>query len=907
MFNRLVCSLVSPLGGTAAKLAVAVVLVGSMASAVPASAPQLQTVEPNVYQATLQNGLRVIVVRNTLAPAVATDMTYLVGSRDDPSDVPGMAHAQEHMMFRGTKNLSTSELGTLATALGGAFNAGTSDTLTQYQFTVPAADLDAVLRVEADRMRDVLDAQKEWQNERGAIEQEVSRDDSSPNQRFFQDVQNIALAGTPYAHDGVGTRAAFDALTGPRIKQFYEKWYAPNNAVFVIAGDVDPATTLAQVRARFDSIPRRAVPEHEHANLRPLKRTVLKRTWTLIYPFATVGYRMPGVESPDFLPSFVLLSIMDAQRGPLRPLADTGEALDAQFITQPYVPETQLAFAAAALNPGSDPSAMTARLEHIVAEVAKNGVPRELFETTKRQLINGQEESRNSLESLASDWATTLADDHEPSIVREQKLIADVTLADVDRVARTYFDPSHAIVAALTPTSSASSSNAPAPQRQGPENPLGSQPSVSHVPEWAASLLDHPSVPPSELAPVRTTLSNGISLIVQHETISNAVFVFGRVKSEEDLQEPQGKEGITSLLDAIYPYGTTTLDRVAFQRAQDDLDTEINAGTSFAMQSTPAQFERGIALLAQNELHPRLDNAVFQVAKERTLAALQTSLNSADTIATRRAAEKLLPAGDPALRAPTLASVGSISLDDVRAYHDAVLRPDLATIVVIGNISAEAAKNAVEKAFGAWHAEGPAPNLELPPVPVNPPAQVTMQLPIEQTFARFTQTVPLSATDADYYPLLVGNAIFGGGSTGPEQSRLFRDLRQNSGLVYNVSSSLGSTGKRSQFQVEFASSPSNVGRISSLIDAEIAKMQTEPVGAFELALVKASLVRRTIVGGASMGAIGGALLNDASNGLPLDQDERDAKQYLRADAPSIQAAFAKYVHPENFVRVIEGP
>ena len=118
----------------------------------------------DVLKATLRNGLTVVIVRKTLAPVVSTDLSYLVGSRDDPPDMPGMAHAQEHMMFRGTKNLATSELGTIATALGGDFNAQTSDMTTQYQFTVPAADLDAVLRIESDRMRDVLDAQSQWQN-----------------------------------------------------------------------------------------------------------------------------------------------------------------------------------------------------------------------------------------------------------------------------------------------------------------------------------------------------------------------------------------------------------------------------------------------------------------------------------------------------------------------------------------------------------------------------------------------------------------------------------------------------------------------------------------------------------------------------------------------------------------------
>ncbi|MBV9439746.1 MAG: insulinase family protein, partial [Candidatus Eremiobacteraeota bacterium] len=106
-------------------LALAVLLARGAPQAQPSTA-----VASDVTTATLANGLRVVIVRSTLAPVVATEMTYLVGSRDDPPGVPGMAHAQEHMMFRGTRDLSSNQLGTIATALGGEFNAGTSELTT---------------------------------------------------------------------------------------------------------------------------------------------------------------------------------------------------------------------------------------------------------------------------------------------------------------------------------------------------------------------------------------------------------------------------------------------------------------------------------------------------------------------------------------------------------------------------------------------------------------------------------------------------------------------------------------------------------------------------------------------------------------------------------------------------------
>jgi len=482
----------------------------------------------DVLKATLRNGMRVVIVRNAIGPVVSTEMTYLVGSRDDPAGVPGMAHAQEHMMFRGTKNLSTSELGTVATALGGDFNASTTDTTTQYQFTVPAADLDAVLRIESDRMRDVLDEQSQWQNERGAIEQEVLRDESEPGADFFSAVHAIAFAGTPYGHEGVGTRAAFDRLTGPQIKAFHDRWYAPNNALLVIAGDIDPARTLEQVRGRFEGIPSRPVPAHEAAHLKPIARAVLERPSTLVYPLAVVGYRFPGLDNPDFLASFVLQGVLGASRGPLRALVDTGEALDGSWLALPYVPEAQLAFATAALRPGADAARETQRLEAITAAYAQHGVPRELFESTRRRLIADQEISRNSISALASDWSTTIALDREPSIAHEQELIAKVTLADVNRVAKQYLDPKHAIIGALTPSDKASQSGAATGSQQGPEKPLAAQPPVTHLPDWAEQLVRHITAPPAAQLPLPIKLANGLTLIVQPTTISDSVFLYAR-------------------------------------------------------------------------------------------------------------------------------------------------------------------------------------------------------------------------------------------------------------------------------------------------------------------------------------------------------------------------------------------
>src|SRR5215470_1192521 len=238
-----------------------------------APAPKQAPPEPGVLRATLPNGLRVVLVRNTLAPVVATAVNYYVGSDETPPGFPGTAHAQEHMMFRGSPGLSTDQLAAIGAVMGGNFNANTRESITQYLFTVPADDLDVALHIEASRMAGALDSDKDWNEERGAIEQEVAQDLSSPFYVMYKRLREIAFAGTTYEHDALGTRPSFDKTSGAMLRTFHDKWYAPNNALLIIVGDLDPAKTLASVRTLFGGIKAKKLPARPAFVPKPLKAT----------------------------------------------------------------------------------------------------------------------------------------------------------------------------------------------------------------------------------------------------------------------------------------------------------------------------------------------------------------------------------------------------------------------------------------------------------------------------------------------------------------------------------------------------------------------------------------------------------------------------------------------------------
>ncbi|MGB9591849.1 MAG: M16 family metallopeptidase, partial [Candidatus Kryptoniota bacterium] len=177
--------------------------------------------------------MRVVIVRNAISPVVTTEINYLVGSDEAPQGFPGTAHALEHMMFRGSDELSAAQLANISAALGGDFNADTQQMVTQYFFTVPSDYLDVALRIEAIRMKSIAANDSLWNQERGAIEQEVAQDMSNPQYVFYTKLLEAMFKGTPYAHDALGTRASFDSTTAAMLQQFHKKWYVPNNAVLV--------------------------------------------------------------------------------------------------------------------------------------------------------------------------------------------------------------------------------------------------------------------------------------------------------------------------------------------------------------------------------------------------------------------------------------------------------------------------------------------------------------------------------------------------------------------------------------------------------------------------------------------------------------------------------------------------
>ncbi|MGO9012162.1 MAG: M16 family metallopeptidase [Bryobacteraceae bacterium] len=875
------------------------ILLAMIAGAAPAG----KQTRDSAVRATLENGLRVVIVRDPLAPVVTVEDNYLAGADETPAGFPGMAHAQEHMAFRGCEGLSADQIAAIYAELGGRQNADTQQTITQYFVTVPAQDLEVALRLDSACMQDVEDSQEQWAEERGAIEQEVSRDLSNPTYKFVTRLNEDLFSGTPYAHDALGTRPSFDATTAAMLKKFYDDWYAPNNAILVISGDVDPASALAKVRQLYGPIKRKPLPARPEIHLPPVKADSFTLDSNLPYELVFVAFRMPGTSSPDFAAVRILSDVIGSQRADLYGLVPLGKALGTEFGVAETYPKASVGFAAAAVPAAADPAPITAEMKSILAGYAAKGVPAELVDAAKKGEIADAEFQRNSISDLAAVWSQALADEGRQSPDDLVEAMRKVTLADVNRVAKTYLSVETAVVATLKP----SASGAPVAGKGfgGAEVTTAAPTKPVALPAWAEASVTRLKVPEAPARPADMTLSNGLRLIVKTEKASPTVTVIGSVKHEPDLQTPPGQDGDDDVLAELFTYGTETRDRLAFQKALDDIAATESGGANFSLKVLKQDFAKGVELLADNELHPALPPNAFQIVRGQVAQIVAGTLASPQYRAHRALESALLPKNDPALREATPQSVSSVTLADIKSYYGKVLRPDMTTIAVIGDITPEEARPVFEKWFGAWKNAGAKPTVTLPAVPPNQPAAVNVPDPTQvQDSVELAQEVAMNRFDPDYYALQLGNNVLGGGFYA---TRLYRDLRQKTGYVYNVDNALHATETRAAYSVTYGCDAENVSKARLLVERDLAAMRTTDVTAAELQQAKALLLRQISMSESSEDDVASGFVARALMGLPLDEPIRAAQRYYALSAEQVRAAFEKWIRPEALVQVVRGP
>jgi zinc protease len=583
--------------------------------------------------------------------------------------------------------------------------------------------------------------------------------------------------------------------------------------------------------------------------------------------------------------------------------------LDVEFDFAETYPKASIGYGLLELPRGANATRAISDMQRILAGYAGGGVPGDLVEAAKRGELASVEFQRNSISGLAAVWSDALAEEGRNSPDEDVEAIRKVTTLDVNRVAQQYLDDSNMVIGTLipSPTRHPTSDKRPAHEKKSGGFEKVASPVVwpAQLPSWAAGALEQLKIPAAHALPSDMILKNGLRLIVQTDSTSSTVLVRGSVKHSVDSPSDDSDSAVVEILKGLYAGGPQDMDRLAFEKALDDIGADEAAGYSFGLDVLKESFSRGVELLADNELHPALRAGDFKMVKRQTSRLIAGRLKSPSYRTSEALTAALLPASDPELQQLKPKAFKKVNLGAVRQFQEATIRPDLTTIVIVGDISPDEARAVIEKWFGGWKAVGPIPNTIVPPVPINKASSVHIPDPgAIQDSVILAEQLDLNRFDPDYYPLQLGNTILGGNSEG---TRLYHDLRQVSGYVYNVDLDLDASQTRAVYSISYGSGRENTRKARALIQRDIQEMQTGDVSAGELHQAKAFLLRQIPLSASSEDEVAEDLLDRAEIGLPLDEPNREIRKYLNVTASEIRAAFAKRIRPDDFVQVVRGP
>lgn len=264
------------------------------------------------HEFVLDNGLKVIIKEDHRSPVVISQVWYNVGSNDEPEHLGGMSHLLEHMMFKGTKTVSSADFERLIAKFGGSNNAFTSYDYTAYYEVFPANRLNLALELEADRMKNLQLNQADFDSERQVVmEERRQRTDDDPNAQAFEQFLKMAYPTSPKGESVIGPMSEINAIQLNDLKHWYQTWYTPNNATVVIVGDVEPTQALQTVKKYFADIPNQPLPSRTNVREQGFRGYSEKTAHLPVkVPMLMMAYNLPTLTTTDDKKSVFALSLL---------------------------------------------------------------------------------------------------------------------------------------------------------------------------------------------------------------------------------------------------------------------------------------------------------------------------------------------------------------------------------------------------------------------------------------------------------------------------------------------------------------------------------------------------------------------------------------------------------------------
>lgn len=785
----------------------------------PASAQQVTapaaTVDIPYEEFTLPNGLRVVVHTDRKAPIVAVNIWYHVGSKDEPKGRTGFAHLFEHLMFNGSEN-HRGEYFAPFEMVGATDQNGTTNTdRTNYFQNVPTTALDTALWMESDRMGHMLGAvdQATLDEQRGVVQNEKRQGENQPyGQAWTKLMGALYPAGHPYHHSVIGSMADLDAASLEDVHQWFRAWYGPNNAVLVLAGDIDVETAREKVTEYFGDIPAgpdMAQPEVDVARRPADTREVMEDRVPQARIYRAWNVAQTGTVDADRLQ--LVANILGSSKTSRleRRLVHEEQLVD--FISA-FQSDSQLGsnfIVMANVKAGVEPEQVEAIIDEELARLIDDGLAAEELEQSKTVFRSGfirGVERIGGFGGKADALASCEIYTGNPGCFRDSMdNILDATPADLQALAGTWLDEgSHTLVIV------------PGERTALPEEPAVDPeplviPEVNPEYSVADSSVDRSTgVPLPERFPElvfpelqRATLSNGMNVILAERgtvpVVQLNLLLGGGYKA--DAAGGRGL-GTSSFAMGMLDDGAAEHDALGFAARAESLGASLSAGASLdggsaALSALTDQLDPSLELFSQMLRQPRFEQAEIDRVKASWIAGIQQEKANPNAAALRVLPPLLYGDGHayamPFSGSGTEESIAALTRDDLVEYHRDWVRPEGATLVVVGDTTLDELVPMLERHLGDWQGEGEAPAaVEVDPValPQGPRVFLIDQPGAVQANIFAGQLVP-SNRSPDATELELANSIIGGQFS----SRLNMNLREDKHWAYGAysftSSALG--------------------------------------------------------------------------------------------------------------------
>lgn len=876
-----------------------------------------------VEQVKLPNGLTVVMKESHAAPVFTAQIWFKVGSRNEHTGITGISHLLEHMLFNSSKNYKKGEISRLVQERGGIDNAATWTDFTYYWNLLSSDNLEFAIKTLAEKAGNALLLDDELQKERIVVLSELDGKENNPDRLLYQAVMAQAFIASGYHWPTIGFRSDVENIDREQLETYYHSYYHPNNATLVLVGDFDSKKALTLAKKYFSPLPKGRLPKAPYTVEPPQRgerRVVVRRETGASR--VLLGYRVPSLTDADSYPLIVLDQILSGGRS-----SRLYQALvEKQLATSAWSnggnriePSLFLIGATAKHNVTADALEEALLAE---AEAAKNKLPTpEEMQSAKNQLeahfiyqndsVSDQGEQLGYYSSIADlNYLRDLVDN-----------VKAVTAVQVQDAARKYLVADNLTTGTFVPTGQAAESSDSAP-----ESPINNadlqglcnyQTSISQ--QTAAKTPTKPTSASSSnqsglTKPYRTVLDNGLVVIVQENHSNPTVAIAGNIKAGS-VFDPAGKSGVASLTADMLARGTarrTSLqlaNELEFVAAQLSASADVESA-NFNGKSLKKDFELLLDILSDELRNASFPADQFEKARSSMLSRLEQSRESPRACAARTFYNTIFPARHPYHRLSleqAKKELDGIKQEDLAAFHAKYYRPDTMILVIAGDVDPKQATDLVQKYFADWKAEGRKPVVEIPTV--EPPklgSRIVMPM-MDKTEADIIFGYPLAMkrSNPDFYAFRIANQILGG--SGALTSILGEQIRERSGLVYNVYSTFDASLGAGPWYAYLGTAAKNVDQAVELLKkdvrqfaekgataAQFKRAQEFVTGVFPIALETNSGVARV-------------LLSAEFNDLGIDFVEMYADIYKAVTLEEVNAAARKYLKPDSATLVIAGP